>query len=173
MPCCEAAPDPVPMLRIAHRRVHLCFGSKHLVAFRRRHGEMVRRHLDRGDILVILQERPFPRRWRCGEHGPSPLFPALYGPAARSRSSPRPDRARRGARSGRPRPGDSCARSAGPRPRHGMRRGGGSLSGCCAAPPRSPPAASRWTSPMNTFTPAQPGRRSHSGRCCSCRRCRR
>jgi hypothetical protein len=47
------------MMGVAQRRVHLGAGSEALVDVRRGKGEMLRRHLDRGDVVVVAEESQF------------------------------------------------------------------------------------------------------------------
>ena len=52
----DAVPDALAMIGRAHRRIHLRQRAEPLVAFGRRHGQMMRRHLAGSDILVVAQE---------------------------------------------------------------------------------------------------------------------
>ena len=52
----DAPPDAPAVAVVADRRVHLGIGAKPLVAIGRDQRQMVRQHLDGGDILVVLQE---------------------------------------------------------------------------------------------------------------------
>ena len=47
---------PARWLRVAHRRIHLRERAEALVAFRRFEREVMRRHLDRGDVLVVREK---------------------------------------------------------------------------------------------------------------------
>src|ERR1700712_3586968 len=61
-PLINAAPDAVAMAGVAHRRIHLRRSAEPLIAFRRGHGEMVRRRLARRHVLVVAQEARGERR---------------------------------------------------------------------------------------------------------------
>ena len=136
--------------------------------------QMVRRHLDAGDVLVVGEEAISSAVETCRTWMRLPVLCA----SATSRCVDEQRRLRRRARPGGADGSPShaqaaCARAAGTRPRNGRRRGGEYGDRIASTPSSSATSSEPVEEPMNTLTPAQPGSFSSSGGRRHCRACRR
>ena len=158
----DAGPDAVAMRGVAHRRVHLQQRAEPRIVVGGE-GQVMRRHLDGGDVLVVGEEahllggrdvQHVDARAGLARDRDEPSRASGARPPRRARPDGSTDRRRRARR---------AARAGGTRPRHGRRRGGACSCRIARTPSSSATSRSPVDEPMNTLMPAAPGSRSSSG----------
>ena len=160
----EPPPQPLLMLAIAERRVHLRARAEHSIGLGRGERQMLRRDLDGGDVLVqrkqrhLLAGRDMQHVHALAGRGGEPAT------AARSRRARRLRRAIRCGSMDRLRAGASCARfslASSSEWKAARRRMAARMRASVSS---SSTRRSPVEEPMKTLTPAAPGRRSSSAR---------